>query len=508
VTEVQSQSRRQFLGTLAALLASGITGSLSEAGAKSATAPRPKYKLAPWTGDNFNRGHQLRDGIPLGLPKTVERTVDFAIIGGGISGLTAAYYMRDHNFLLLEQYDELGGQARGGSYRGIDYSIGSAYMGSNSGIYGELFRELDIKPVEVPSAKNAWYWEDRWFPGIESKDQSIIYKELKRLLGECRAVWKVLPDTDACAVNTDDLRKLDNTLFSTYLKGYHPKFIELMNSYCKSSCCGGINQVSALAGYMLAQDLVNPSWVFKGGNPAISRALVKKINSTGQGRMETGTFVWSVEPIDGGMSVVYSDKAGTMHRVNCKHAIVTAPPLVALRILPGADDVTKALLLSCKLGSYLVANLGMKKKIFSGSYDNWVGAPFTFTDVTIAETPYIATKSYTPSMGSVLTIYQPYEQGSPGRAQMLVGDRQEFANSMVTQMKKLVPQLDANLEEVVLTRWGHAMVVLRPGTFAKLERLRGMDTVNYTLAHNSTEGFPSAESAIRAGKRAASRALK
>jgi protoporphyrinogen oxidase len=509
VTEDQSRSRREFLATMAALLASGITGSLLEADAKPAAAAKPKYKLGPWTGDNFNRGHQLRDGSHPGFPKEAERTVDFAIIGGGIAGLTTAYYLRDHDFLLLEQYDELGGQARGGSYRGIDYSIGSAYMGSNSGMYGELFRELNIAPVEVPTTKNAWYWEDRWFPGIESKDQSIIYKELKRMLADCRAVWKVLPENDdACIINTDDLRKLDNTLFANYLKGFNPKFVALMDSYCRSACCGGIQQVSALAGYWLAQDLVSPSFVFKGGNPAISRALVKRLNATGTGRLQTGTFVWSVEPITDGMSVVYSDKSGQVHRVNCKHAIITAPPLVALRILPGADDQTKALLLSCKLGSYLVANLGMKKKIFTGSYDNWVGAPFTFTDVVIAETPYLATKSYKPSMGSVLTIYQPYAQGSPGRAQMLVGDRQEFATSIVSQMKKLVPQLDANLEEVNLTRWGHAMVVLRPTTFAKLEKLRAMDPPNYTLAHNSIEGFPSAESAIRAARRAANRALK
>src|SRR5205814_1143473 len=153
-------SRRQFLANLGLLFASGLSGSILEADANPAVASKPQYKLSPWTGDNFSRGHALRDGQLPAFPKNAERTVDFAIVGGGLSGLTTAYYLRNHDFLLLEQYDELGGQARGGSYRGLDYSIGSAYVGTVSGIYGELWRDLGITPAEIPTTKNAWYWED------------------------------------------------------------------------------------------------------------------------------------------------------------------------------------------------------------------------------------------------------------------------------------------------------------------------------------------------------------
>src|SRR4030095_5117333 len=209
-----------------------------------------------------------------------------------------------------------------------------------------------------------------------------------------------------------------------------------------------------------------------------------------------------------GASVVYTTKDGSVHRVNCKQAIVTAPPLVSARIIPGLDDRTKASLLWFKFGSYLVANFCMRKKVFNGAYDNWVGSPFTFSDVIVADTPYMATRTYKPEMASVLTVYQPYSNHSPGRALLLQGDRDAFATSLVTQLSKLVPQFEANLDEVVLTRWGHAMAIARPGMFAKLTQIQAGDTGPITLAHNSMAGLPSAESAISAAKFAADRALR
>src|SRR4030095_69300 len=134
---------------------------------------KKSYKLAPWTGDDFTLGHKLRmDELPA-MPADSERTVEFVIVGGGIAGLTSAYFLRDHNYLLLEQYDELGGQARGRTYRGIDYSLGAAYMGSADGIHGKLIDELGITPVELPPTKNSWLWQGKGRPGRSEKERYL-----------------------------------------------------------------------------------------------------------------------------------------------------------------------------------------------------------------------------------------------------------------------------------------------------------------------------------------------
>src|SRR5271169_5623852 len=94
--------------------------------------------------------------------------------------------------------------------------------------------------------------------------------------------------------------------FASFLQGYDPRFVSLMDSFCKSNCSAGSQQISALTGVLLAQDLVAPAYVFDGGNPAIARALAKKIREGGADRAKTGTFVWNVELQNDGATVTYN----------------------------------------------------------------------------------------------------------------------------------------------------------------------------------------------------------
>lgn len=527
--EKQIQSRRRFLQTVFGLLSAGYGAQacslmLSAAAAqskrklqpKSAPPVKPKiaakanYKISEWTGDDFKLGHMLRDSLPAKtIPKNAEREVEFVIIGGGIAGLSSAFYLKDQDVLLLEQYSELGGQSRGGSYRGIDYSIGAAYINGIEGVYGQLYSDLGIKPEPLPEAHNAWFWDGRWYTHLNDKEQVSVYQDFKRLMDEAAPIFKILPTEDSPQSIVGELEKLDSVPFAAHIKGYSPKFISLINNICKSSCCGDIQQLSALSGYLLMADIKSQNYVFKGGNSAISKALVNKTNAAGSNRLLTDTFVWKIESTGSGASVIYSDKSGEMHRVNCKHVIVTSPPLVASRIVADMSDEMKAQLLGMKYGSYLVANCLMKKKLFSQTYDNFVCSPFTFADIVIAETPYQLSNTYNPDMGSVLTIYQPYTPGSEGRPLLMLGDRQQFATSIYEQISKLVDHLDANLEEIVLTRWGHAMVVSGPNYFRRLRKLEASyNDAPFTLAHNSTQGLPCAESAIRAALFATARAKR
>ena len=151
----------------------------------------------------------------------------------------------------------------------------------------------------------------------------------------------------------------------------------------------------------------------------------------------------------------------------------------------------------------------MKEKLFKGKYDCFVSPPYSFADLTVAEAPYILTDTYKPNMGSVLTVYQPYPAGSEGRTLLYMGDREKFATSLSGQLEKLIPGFMNSIDEIVLTRWGHALAVVGPKYYDRLAKLQALQTDNsYSLAHSSMYGWPAAESAIRAGKTAAERAKK
>jgi protoporphyrinogen oxidase len=500
------------LGTGIQALQGGFSAQAANAqgkpgGIPSAETSATRYKISQWTGDDFSRGHKLRDAQVPPFPKAPEKTVDFVIIGGGMSGLASAYYLRNHDFLLLEQYDQLGGQSRGSSFQGIGYSMGAAYIGADAGELHDLVEELGLKPVTLDSKKNSWRWDNRWIEGVSGETETL-HREFKRLKEQAEPIWKQMGKTEFIPLSDPALVKLDQIPFAGCLTGYDKKLIDLLDSFCKSSNCLGIQRSSALAGYATLNDLVEPTRVFPGGNPAMARALAEKLEADKHGRCVTGAFVWSVEPKENEVSVVYSTADGAMHRVKARFAIVCAPPMVAARIINGIADEQKASMLGFKYGSYLVANLLCKNKVFSGAYDNWVTPPFTFGDIVVAEKPYELNGSYKKEMGSVLTVYQPYEPGTAGRPALLAGDRDAFASSIVEQMSKLVPGLEGSIQEVVLTRWGHAMAVPSVNFFKKMSSLTSTTSGAYALAHCSTQGLACAESAVRAARMASKQALK
>ncbi len=516
-------ARREFLLKSARALAcaSGIQGLMATPGLGRSKQPliiadnpstaaeaagSAAYKISDWKGDDFTLGHELRNRQLPAFPEKAERMVDFAIIGGGMAGLTSAYYLRDHDYLLLEQYQDLGGQSRGSSYQGIGYSYGAAYVGELEGELGHLVHELGLKPVAMDPGKDSWRWENEWVCGITG-DAKAFHKEFKHLREIASPIWEKLKKShwQLMPLPGLEMEHLDQITFASVLTGFDPKFISLLDGFLRSCNCLGVEKTSALAGFSIISDLVDSNNVFPGGNPALAGAVAARLAPE---RCLTGTFVWSIDVTEHGASVVYSTKDGATHRVNCRFAIVCTPPMISSRLLKGIDDANKAAMLGFKYGSYLVANLLMKKEVFKGPYDSLVSDPFTFTDIVKAEKPYQMMKgAYKESMGSVLTIYQPYEPGSIGRPALLKGDRDAFASSIVSQMHGLVGDIDRHVEEIVLSRWGHAMVVPLCGFFQQMTKLNATISGAYTLAHCSSQGLPCAENAIGAAKLAATKAL-
>ncbi len=127
-------TRRDFLngvavGTGAALLGGVFSAQqLLAAGALDEFAPEkaPDYYPPTRTGirgnhdGSFTFAHRMRDGEPvasLGEPVSTGESYDLVIVGGGISGLAAAYRFRQKagknaKILILDNHDDFGGHAK------------------------------------------------------------------------------------------------------------------------------------------------------------------------------------------------------------------------------------------------------------------------------------------------------------------------------------------------------------------------------------------------------------
>lgn len=382
--------RRQFLLNAGSLALLGELGALRKAFAQStdnhagaAITKIGDYTVAPWKGDDFTLGHALREGEIPEFPDKAERTVDFVIVGGGIAGLTCAHYLRSAEYLLLEQYDEVGGQSRGGSYNGIDYSYGAAYIGDLEGEIASLVSDLGLHAYKLEPERNSWRWENAWVPGISGEGKDL-YKHFQKLKETATPVWQQLRKASNLVPLSDpDLVKLDGTPFKSILEGYDEQFISLIDAFLKSCNCLGAARSSALAAFSTLSDLVDPTYVFKGGNSAFVNALAAKPEI--RQRCITNSFVWSVGVKDGGASVVYTTKDKVAHRVDCRFVIMAIPPMVSARVISGIADEAKASMLRFRYGSYLVANILLKKDTFHGAFDNWVTQPFSFADIIDAD---------------------------------------------------------------------------------------------------------------------------
>jgi spermidine dehydrogenase len=134
-------TRRDFMNGIAIAVvgASGIDLSSAEAPAEAAADPGYPPGRSGLRGSHvgsFEAAHRLRDGSPFDLSGAViAERYDLVVVGGGISGLAAAYYYRQRRpgarILILDTNDDFGGHAKRNEFD-VDGKLLIGYGGTQS----------------------------------------------------------------------------------------------------------------------------------------------------------------------------------------------------------------------------------------------------------------------------------------------------------------------------------------------------------------------------------------
>jgi len=163
-------TRRDFIDGVA--VAIGAAGLLAQNADAATIFPqdRPGYDPPTMTGmrgshdGSYDYAHALRDGNVFknaGTPTDTRETYDLVVVGGGISGLAAAYFYRARTnpaarILILDNHDDFGGHAKRNEFRpdgrlfitnGGTLSIESPFDYSKEA--RGLLTELGIDPVAL-----------------------------------------------------------------------------------------------------------------------------------------------------------------------------------------------------------------------------------------------------------------------------------------------------------------------------------------------------------------------
>ncbi|HEX4925648.1 MAG TPA: FAD-dependent oxidoreductase, partial [Bdellovibrionales bacterium] len=310
---MQKINRRQMIQLLGAGAASVYLGGCTT-NAKRSPSGGPAWidRLGPvdrtlgdvapldFTGDKPSLAHQIlwnkaafitKQG---GLPSTVE-DAEVVIVGGGMSGLLAAYNLRDLRPVVLDQAERLGGNSRAESWRGLDYSLATAYFtipdaGSEIDVF---FKELGIdkvmraREVNDPVFIDGVRYDDIWNKGTNAKSRPQ-FRKLKKLFLDTLAGTNGARYPELPYDNDDDRRyteKLDRVSFKDYIEAHlkarlHPHVEAVVEYYFWSACASSSTEISAAAGLNFFAADFGAIAVTPGGNAAIAERILLELSKT------------------------------------------------------------------------------------------------------------------------------------------------------------------------------------------------------------------------------------
>jgi spermidine dehydrogenase len=171
-------TRRDFLNGVAIGIGGAFVGSAlgplgADLGAAAFAQDAPGYYPPALTGmrgshdGSFDVSHALRDGNfwrTAGTPEQTRETYDLVVVGGGISGLAAAYFYRQKagqnaKILILDNHDDFGGHAKRNEFRpGGELLIangGTAGISSPFPYSREALGLMQAIGIDVPALSSA-----------------------------------------------------------------------------------------------------------------------------------------------------------------------------------------------------------------------------------------------------------------------------------------------------------------------------------------------------------------
>ena len=218
--------------------------------------------------NDMSVGHLAFDSHPASpaggqFPITKKLNTEYLIVGGGIAGMSAAYKLRDKDFLLFELSNSLGGSSSGGSHGNISLCHGAHYDLSYPSNYGKealkMLEELGI--VQHDPFSNSWKFIDKRYLIPKNRESRTFAYEAFRKDVLPEAIEKT-PFLDLMKSHAgkmpmptrlidEDLRKLNDLSFLNWLQqkiSISSEFIEGLDYHMKDDYGAGANKVSALAG--------------------------------------------------------------------------------------------------------------------------------------------------------------------------------------------------------------------------------------------------------------------
>jgi len=491
---LKSIGRRSFL-----IRAGLITGGLMLGSCiRKLSGPRAGYAhiTGKLSGPNAKAGHMLRDKIPIPEPAT-QTKVKTLIIGGGISGLSAARWLAKQgqsDFKLLELEDHTGGNAFFGTNPVSSYPLGAHYITivnnedqqlmdflhenqvithfdeHNLPFYNEYY--LCFDPEERLLING--HWQDGLVPdfGVPVNERKQIERFFKLVTvfkntkGNDGKYAFTIPIDESSA--DEEYRKLDKISFSDYLKtnGFDsPYLLWYLNYCCKDdygrhaadvSAWAGIHYFSSRRGKAANTD-ANSVITWPEGNGW----LMKRLRESVKDHIQTSNMVYDID-LDEKENVivkVFDLKKQTSMLITAEKVIVASPQFVNQKLLkkiarPGVNYS------DMNYSPWLIANITVNKLPTSAKgmvlcWDNVAyGTPSVgYVNANQQDLTLIEEKK-------VITFYLPLCDKDPRLSRLAAYTRtcDQWMDIVIPELEHMHPEITEHIENIDFWLWGHGMI--------------------------------------------------
>lgn len=539
-------SRRELLATI---LGAPLAARLAT-GCDEAPAPPPPHVEGGFAEPSMKLGHRLRGTAPSPdeLSRAPERRVPVVVVGGGPSGLAAAWRLRRRGldrFEVLELEPSVGGTSRGGETGGFAHPWGAHYIttppADNTDLV-TLLGELDALEIDVgaPTARprpaerlavrepsERLFYRGFWYPGLypavgaSADDHAQLARFERRMrayagLQDSRGRRAFTVPAALCSDDAD-MVALDTMSAEAWLRaeGFTSGRLRWLLDYaCRDDYGLGLADTSAWALIFYHAARLDPDdeerdaevITWPEGNAALVAHMTRAV---GTARLRTGRLVVDVDVHDDAVTVATLDPAAdTLERIRAERAILAVPGYVARRIVrrfradPPRDRATP------DHGAWMVANLQLSERPASqGSEPAW--------DNVLHDSPSLGYVSATHQRGrdhgpTVWTYYMPMTDSiaADGRRRLLEPTWEQWLDAVVADLARAHPDLRKHLLRMDVCRFGHGMAQPRPGVARSAALRRAREPVGRLhFAHSELSGLALFEEAFHHGVRAADEVL-